>query len=75
MDLAILCWLSVALFTLREAYPWHIVIPLAWLGASLWGPATRHPSTVRGVRLLYLISAAALVFDGTLQPTWLQRLF
>ena len=69
LDLAILLWLSIALFTVRQTLPWHILIPMAWLGAPVLRPL------VRGVRLGFVMTAAALVYGATVAPAWLWRLF
>ena len=74
LDLAIMCWLALVLFTLHEVCFWHALIPMVWLGA----PTRVAPAfivTLRGARTLFALTAFALVFGERVVPTWLELLF
>jgi hypothetical protein len=69
LDVAVLTWLAAIMFLLREFTAWHLVIPMAWVGA----PA--RPSYVRAIRLAFLLTVVALVFGDRFSPSWMVRLF
>ena len=75
MDLAILGWLWVMVSTLRQAYDWHLMIPLAWLGLPLFGSSGKRAPFVRDLRLVVLLSVATFVFDCQMGPKWLEMVF
>jgi len=64
-DLATLGWLALAIFGLREFYPWHLLIAMSWLVA----PARRQ--VVAGVRLAFLVTVVTIVFKDSFAPQWL----
>ena len=69
LDVAVLAWLALILFQLRELYCWHLLISMSWIGA----PASRQ--IVRGVRLLFFVTVATLALHESVAPSWLWLLF
>jgi hypothetical protein len=59
------------LSTLREAYPWHVLLALVpWLIAPI-GPA--QPDATKKVllaRVLFVVLSSGLVFRSFLLPIW-----
>lgn len=68
-DALVLAWLGLIMFSLREFYWWHILVPMAWIAA----PTRRE--LVRGVRIAFFVTVTTLVLKETLAPTWLQNLY
>jgi hypothetical protein len=68
LDLAMLGWLGLVFFSVRELWWWHFMIPITWIGA----PAPRD--LVRGIRIAFLASLAALVVRETFALVWLGQL-
>jgi hypothetical protein len=68
-DALVLAWLGLIMFSLREFYWWHMLVPMTWIAA----PARRE--LVRGVRIAFFVTATTLVLKETLAPTWIQSLY
>ncbi len=68
-DVLTLAWLGLIMFSLREFYWWHILVPMTWIAA----PARRQ--LVRGVRIAFFVTVTSLVLKETLAPTWLMQLY
>lgn len=79
LDLALVGWFAVMLFELRETYPWHITIPMAWLAAPVIGAAHRRCARrawlVTDARIFVVLFVAGFVFKGSGLPSWLVQLF
>ncbi|MFN2546580.1 MAG: hypothetical protein ABR567_04020 [Myxococcales bacterium] len=71
LDLALLAWIALMLFSLHQAEQWHALALLPWLCAPI---AARDEPRARQVRLWFVLCAAAIVFRESLLPTWLPQL-
>jgi hypothetical protein len=69
LDLAVLLWLGIITFSLRELYYWHFLISMSWFVA----PAKRP--YVSAARVAFLLTALALFFGDSSTPTWLRSLY
>jgi hypothetical protein len=69
LDLASLAWLALIVFNLREFFWWHMLVPMAWLGAP-----TARPM-VRAARLAFFMCLMSIVFNDAISPAWLKLLF
>ena len=69
LDAAVLAWLALILFKLREFYWWHLVISMSWIGA----PANRQ--IVRAIRVLFFVTVSTLALHESVAPTWLRQLY
>jgi hypothetical protein len=58
IDLAVLGWLTLMMFFVKEAHEWHIVIPLAWVVAPV---ESSRPGLVRTARMLVIAYLAVRV--------------
>jgi hypothetical protein len=80
LELMLLAWVMLMLFSLHQAEQWHSVVLLAWLCAPIfghWRPAPGRdvvPMALQA-RLWFVLCAAAMVFHESLLPTWIARLF
>jgi hypothetical protein len=72
LDLVLLSWVALVLFSLHQAEQWHLVVLLAWLCAP---GAARELLLARQARLWFVLTASAMVFRETPLPTWLARIF
>jgi hypothetical protein len=59
MDCFIMVWLSLMFGSAREAFEWHILIPMSWMGLPIMITGNENPKTVMVVRDLRL---AVLLF-------------
>lgn len=78
LDVTILAWFTFMIMNLREIYPWHVLIPIAWLGIPVIAAKsvdTLHTSIVRDVRLALLLFISIAIFNNKLVPNWLGLLF
>ena len=69
LDLVTLAWLGLVCFKLRELYFWHFLISMSWFAL----PAKHQID--KAVRLAFLMTAMAIVFNDTFAPTWLQMVY
>ncbi len=69
LDVAVLAWLGLTIFSLREFCAWHLLISMSWIGA----PARRQ--IVYAVRLLFFVTLTAVALQESLGPAWLWRLY
>ena len=75
LDLAVLAWFAVMFTGLRETFPWHVLVPMAWLGVPVIAPDVRRLARARAVRLAFFLFVAVWVFRNPLMPTWMRALF
>jgi hypothetical protein len=78
LDAAVAAWFVVLLLATRQVFPWHAVIPLAWLAAPAMVAEPGEGGRVllvRDARLALLLFTSAQVYGTSLLPTWLARLF
>jgi hypothetical protein len=57
----------------KEAYPWHSVIPLAWLVAPVSVARPGASAVVRGVRLAILVLVGVGVMRNPMGLGWLAQ--
>jgi hypothetical protein len=69
LDLVLLGWISLMLYSLHQASEWHVVAILAWLCAPSRG------ALVGQTRFWFVVCVATLVFHTSVWPNWLQQLF
>lgn len=75
-DLAMLAWLTLCFFSLRQAMGWHALIVLPWVVAPVTGARAGASETVRAVRLAFVIYVALAILRSMLWPgDWVPRLF
>jgi hypothetical protein len=76
-DCVILMAFALYLVSVRDVRPWHILVPLAWVGLPVLVPGGSEPryfAFVRDVRLVVLLLASTTVFENPLL-TWLRDAF
>lgn len=80
LELILLAWVMLMLFSLHQAEQWHSVVLLAWLCAPIFGhwrpaPGSDVVPMALQARLWFVLCAAAMVFHESPLPTWIARLF
>lgn len=75
LDLSVLTWFAVMLTGMKEAYQWHTLIPMAWLGAPVIGARDGAVPLVRDTRMAVFLFMAIWIFRNQLIPIWLHALF
>lgn len=80
LDMAILGWFCFMIVSLRETYPWHLLVPLSWLAAPVMqAKATKQRPystfSVHDARVFMLSFMGLFVFRSNPWPTWLTRVF
>jgi hypothetical protein len=78
LDAAVGAWFVVLLLATRQVFPWHALIPLAWLAAPASvadGGSEGRVALVRDARVALLLFTSAQVYGTSLLPTWLSRAF
>lgn len=75
LDLAMLSWMALMIFYLREAYPWHILVLMTWLPAPVSVARPGAAELVRAVRLGVIAVIAMLVLGNALWPQWVLDVF
>jgi hypothetical protein len=80
LDLALLGWFCFMLVLLREAYAWHLLLPMTWLGAPVMHAQSSKPRlhstwAVHDARILMLLCMGVFVFKANPLPMWLIGVF
>jgi len=80
LELMLLAWVMLMLFSLHQAEQWHSLVLLAWLCAPIFGHWRHAPGRdvvpmALQVRLWFVLCVAAMVFHESPLPTWIARLF
>lgn len=75
-DLAMVAWLTLCFFSLRQAMGWHALIVLPWVIAPVMVARPGAGETVRAVRLAFVLYVALAILRTMLWPgDWVPRLF
>jgi hypothetical protein len=57
--------------TVRQAYPWHVILPMSWFALPAVGAAAGRARLVGHARVAVMCVAAFVVFGNGLFPGWL----
>lgn len=71
LDVAILAVMGAAFSTVRQACPWHVVLPMAWFALPAVGAAGERTRLVGHARVAVIVVASLVVFGNGLFPRWL----
>ncbi len=73
-DGTVLIYIALFLVSVYDVRPWHILIPLSWLGFPIANVA-RSRALVRDIRLFIVIFVSAAVFNNPVAPVWFIKVF
>jgi hypothetical protein len=71
LDVMVLAVMISAFSSVRQAYPWHVILPMAWFALPAVGAAAGRTRLVGYARLAVMVAAALVVFRNGLFPRWL----
>jgi hypothetical protein len=70
LDLAVVAWMALLCLFLHQAYDWHVLVLLAWLGTPCGLSGRGRCASVQAARLQFLGSMLVLVFSWFMIRRW-----